>query len=114
MALTLTLTANNNPQIFRHVSFKGAAETITIDARALADDIGAISTATWSVESGEVDITSESLSSSQASALLTYDEQGRNLVKVTLDTGTDIYVVFLFTLARDPYAPVWDYGYRFP
>jgi len=105
-----TITANVNNQRYRSVQMKDGADTYQIDASPWTDDNTAISTATWTVKSGNVSISGKTLTSSVASALLTFSEAGWNLVQLKLDSGTEIYIVWLEILAKDPDKFLLDYG----
>ena len=111
MAKEYTVTANNNPRVFRDVGIKGGAKTYQIDFSAWADDNNDLSTVTWSLESGSASISSISLSSNIASALVTFSDVGRSLIKILADSGTEIYVAYIDVVVKDPtYEYVDDYG----
>ena len=104
------ITTENNPQIFKDANNKGAAIAYSFDFSPWSEDNSAITTATWTIKSGQAAITNETLSSNVASALITLDEIGSTLIEVKADTGTEIYVTFLDILARDQNRIVNDYG----
>ena len=111
MAHKYVIHAYDNPQFFSSVQFKDGADTYSCDFSPWAEDNNSITTATWTVKAGNVTLSNESLSSNVASALFTFSEAGRNHVELKADSGTEIYIVHLIILARNPYYPVWDYGY---
>lgn len=92
-----------------NVSFKDAV-TYEIDFSAWEEDNNTITSVTWTVDYGQVSVSNESLSSGVASALLTFTEQGRNLVSVLADTGTEKKQIWLEIYAKDYEYEPNDYG----
>ncbi len=112
MAQEYTITANNNIQLFRDVSFKSAAKTYQFDFSPWAEANNTVTSVTWETKTGNAGITGQALSSNIATALITFSEPGGNLIKLTADTGTEIYVVYLDVFAKDPEQPTTnDYGF---
>jgi hypothetical protein len=110
MAKSFTIRANDNPRVFRAVQPEDGADTFSFDFSPWAEDNNAVSSATWSVESGQASVSGESLASNVASALITTSESGKSLIKLTADTGTEIYVVWLSLKAYEPELQSDDYG----
>lgn len=101
MARDYFITARNNPDVFRDVQKKGGVETYTFDASAWAEDNNTITTATWSVEKGNATISGQALASNVASAQVSFPEAGGSLIKLLLDTGTELFVVHVDVIARN-------------
>jgi hypothetical protein len=86
------------------------AESYEFDFSAWQEDNNTITSATWTVESGQVSITNEALASGVASALLTFSEQGKSLVSVLVDTGTEKKQIWLEVYAKNYEDQATDYG----
>lgn len=89
---------------------KGDAETYEIDFTAWQEDNTTISSVTWTVESGSVSISGQTLTSGVASALLTFSHEGKQLVTVLADTGTEKKKIWLEIYATDRTIYDGDYG----
>ena len=111
MPKTFHVTANNTPEVFRDVDKKGGIAVYKFDASSWAEEYGAITSAAWTVESGQAAVANEALASGVASAKVTFAEAGRSLIQVKLDTGTELVVVHLSVMAKDPWVASEDYGF---
>lgn len=96
------ITAQDNPELFKHITFKGSATAFSIDFNPWSDDNHDVSSVTWSVEAGQASVSGASLTSNVASALITTSEAGGSLIKALADTGTEKYVVFIEILSKGP------------
>ena len=110
MAENFTITAENNRKIFRDTAFKGEAKTYSFNLSPWAEENSTVTTATWSIETGNASVSGQALTSNVASALVTFGEEGGNLIKVTADSGTEIYIIYLDVLVKDPKRQTDDYG----
>src|SRR3990167_6370836 len=86
----------------RILQYKGDVKSHSFDFTPWADDNGALTTATWTVESGQVTLSSKTLASSVASALFTTTEAGNSLVTLSVTDGTHTEVVYIRVFAKDP------------
>lgn len=111
MATDFFISAENNVQKFVDVTFKDAVVKYSFDFSAWADDNATITSVTWTVKSGAAAVSSESLTSNVATALVTFGNQGGNLIQikaVTASNGT--YVAYLDVLSKNPTMGTNDYG----
>ena len=81
-----------------------------LDYTAWAEDNGAPSTVTVSVESGGATVANETLSSSIKTFVITTADTGRSMLKITATAGNNIDVQFLEVMALDADKLVDDYG----
>ena len=103
---------DNDRQDVRQTSvMKGDVLPVSIDAAPWAEDNGAVTGATWSVESGNAAISGEALASNIASAVLTTSESGPSLIKVLLAGATHTKRFNLRVYAKDPEQRSNDYGF---
>lgn len=101
MAIDFQITSENNPDIFRDVTFKGSAKTYSFDLSQWAEENNTISTATWTVEAGQASISGETLSSDVATALVTFSQSGGALIKIVFAGASEIYVAWLDVIVKD-------------
>lgn len=101
MSTKFVITANNNSQLFRDVSFNGSAKSYSLDFSPWAEDNHAVTSATWEVVTGNASVSGETLASNVASALVTFSDVGGVLIKLTAATGTETYVAYFDVLVRD-------------
>ena len=110
MARSFTLVANRQTQVFRTVAFKDEVEKYSIELTPWEEDNGDVTTATWTVKSGNVSIGSKTLTSNVAAAVLTFSDSGSSLIQLKLTDGTHTVVVHFYILAKDPFRAANDYG----
>lgn len=110
MAKDFVITAEHNPEVFRTVEMKDGADTYSLDFAPWAEDNNTVTGATWTVEAGQASISGEALASNVASALISFPQEGRSLIKIDAETGTESYVVFIRVMAKDPKTQHDDYG----
>lgn len=94
----------------RFIAYEDGVELVQFDYRAWAQENGDVSSVTWTVEDGQVAISSETLSANVAQAKFTTTERGGSLVKIKAVSsgGTDIQ--FVRVMCRAPNRFVDDYG----
>ena len=110
MTTEIVVSAKNN--VARHqvnVSL-GDVEPCEIDFRPWQEDNATITSATWTVESGNVAISGEALVSGLASALLTFASAGRSMISVLATTASAKKKVYLEVYAKDQRLETDDYG----
>ena len=79
-----------------------SAKTYEIDFSPWAEEFNNVTTVTWTVKNGQAAVSGETLSSNVATALITFNTEGRNLIQIKGDSGTEISVVYLDILVKDP------------
>jgi hypothetical protein len=112
MATEFILTAENNPEIFRDVTFKDAKKTYSFDFTPWAEDNHDVTTVTWTVQSGQAAVSGQALTSNVATALVTFSQAGRSLIQVKGATASnEVFIAHLDVVAKDPEAVfIDDYG----
>lgn len=105
------ITAENNTGIFHDVQYKDGAQTYTIDFSPWAEENGSVTTATWTLKAGDAAISGESLTSSVATALVTFSNSGRNLIQIKGANGTETFIAHIDILVKDPQLNADDYGF---
>lgn len=104
------ITANNSlttPNT--HRAFKGEIVPFSFDFSAWADDNAALTSATWTVESGDATVSGTALNSNVATGNVTVSNEGKSLIKVSGTTGTLTKVVYLSIYADEPDSEPFDY-----
>lgn len=86
------------------------AVTYEIDCTPWEDDNSEITSATWTVESGQAAISGQSLTDGVVSALLTFSQAGKALISILLNTTTEKKKVWLEVYAKDIQGDMDDYG----
>ncbi len=113
----MTTTVNfvvrvNNLNPIRQLAFsKGQAQTITVDYSPWAEDFGTVTAVVVSVKSGDVAISSESLSSNVKTFVITTSNAGQSMVKLAATAGNNIHVLHIRIMVRDPDVVTNDYGF---
>lgn len=110
MSTDFYVTSENNPQRFKDVVEKGDAVTYSFDFTSWQEDNSDITSATWTVESGNAAVSGAQETSGVTTALVTFASAGRSLISITAATGTQTKKVFLEALAKDQVLLADDYG----
>ncbi len=98
-----------NEPIKRRVPLN-SKELITLDFTAWQANHDTITDVDWTVQSGQLSITGDSLASGVASATLEYAQQGRQIVKVTATTADETLITHIDVYVYDTDCGVDDYG----
>lgn len=98
------VTSKQRQEIRQRAQYKGDVKALSVDFSPWAEDNSDVSTVTWSVESGNAAISSETLTSNVASALITTSEAGHSMIKLLATDGTHTEAVYIHIRARDPQA----------
>jgi hypothetical protein len=103
---------SERPQILSPIlAMKGDIQTIELDFSVWAEDNSAVTSVTWTTESGQAAISSASVASSVATATLTTSEAGTSMVKAVATNGSKSIAAYLRVVTKDPQACVTtDYG----
>lgn len=105
------IDSNNRQQVRRVLQFKGDARQHSFDFGPWADDNGTVTTATWTVESGQATISGKTLASNVASAIITTPEADNGMITLSVTDGTHTKVVYIRYRCKDPQAVITDdYG----
>ena len=93
------------------LTMMGDIRSLTVDFGVWAADNSAVTSVTWTTESGQAAISSASVTSSVATATLTTSQAGTSMLKAVATNGTKSIAVYLKIVTKDPqtYA-VTDYG----
>ena len=105
-----TITDETRQPVKQLLTMKGDARTVTVNCAPWSDDNSAVTTATWSVESGQATISSESLASNVATAIITTATEGTSMLKLKITDGTNTKSIYIRSVCKDPKAePISDY-----
>ena len=94
--------AVDNPNIMQDQFNINAKRTYNFDFSPWSEDNNNITSATWTVKTGQASITGQSLSSNVATAQIEGTEEGRSIIEILADTGTEKYSAYLNLYVRDP------------
>jgi len=75
------------------LAFKGEGQKIQYDFAPWEAENGTVTTVTWSIISGQASISSETLASSKASAIVTTTEPGRSIIEIKALTDEGLTMV---------------------
>ena len=104
-----TIDSNIRQQMGREVFHKGDIKTLSIDYNPWADDNAAVSGVTWTIESGQATVVSNSLTANVASAVISTAESGNTMLKAVATDGTNSKAFYIRILAKDP---TYAYGFN--
>ena len=105
------IRANDRAQLRAMRAIEGQAQPLEVDFSGLADDIGALTGATWTVKSGNAAISNTSLASNVARATVTTADRGDSMIEVVGTNATHAEPIRIRVFAKDPVTyPSWDYG----
>ena len=110
---SFVVTNNRNRDIERVLAFEGQSQVVEFDLSPWEDVNGSVTAVTWTLKSGSAGISSESLSSSVASALITTNQSGRSMIKVSLTAGSNTEILHFEVFAKDPQVVTEDYGFEY-
>lgn len=83
----------------------------SVDFKAWAEQNAAVTTVTWTVESGNASVSGQSVSSSVATATIDFADAGRSLISVRGETAGGLKkTMWLDFMAADEENPTDDYG----
>lgn len=87
-------------------------ETISFDLSPWVEDNGTVTTATWTLKTGNVSVGTSSLSSNVTSAKITASDLARARIQITATDGTDtVSVTLLIKVVEPTDLPTYDYGF---
>lgn len=110
--MKFTVRHNDREDLRTIRTIKGAIQALEVDFAPWADDNGALTSATWSVLSGNATISSTALASSSATATLTTADEGNSVIEVKGINASYTQPIRIRVYAKSPQAfPVNDYGF---
>lgn len=108
---TYYVTNERTAQRLQRLAYKGGAEQIRMDYSSWAEDNGAVTGVTITVEYGDAAVSSESLAANIKSFYVTTNNPGKSLLKMVATDGTDKDVQWLEIWVKDLTSQsVNDYG----
>lgn len=110
MSTKFKVTARSKKNKFTDTVSITDAVTYEIDFSAWQEDNSTVTSVTWAVESGQAGISGEALASGVASALITFSEQGRNLISILATTATEKKKIWIEVYSKDYEVEPNDYG----
>lgn len=110
MSKNYVVAAKINPTRFSDKVSKGDAETYVVDFTPWQEDNSPVTTVTWTLESGSAGISNQSLVSGVASALISFNDAGTQVISVLANTGTQKKKVWFEIFAHDLDFIANDYG----
>jgi hypothetical protein len=110
MSTVYKITARSKKNKFNDVVSINDAVQYEFDFSAWEEDNTTITSVTWTTEQGQAGISGQALASGVASALITFNEQGKALISVLADTGTEKKKVWLEVNTKDYENNSDDYG----
>lgn len=110
MSTAFTITAKGRPDIFSDNVSMGDEVTYSIDFTPWQEANHTITSATWTVEAGNAAVSGDALTSSVATAQVTFSDAGRSLISVLAATATEKKKIWLDLRATDRNCGVVDYG----
>lgn len=106
-----TLLTKTKTDKFSDIVSIGDILEYQFDCSPWADDNETVTAATWTVENGTVGISSESVSSNHVSATLTFNQAGKALVSILIQTAGGLQKkMWLDIRIKDEQYPADDYG----
>lgn len=112
MSVAFTLAARSRVDTFKdRVSVQDVVEYL-IDCTAWQEDNDTITSATWTAESGASGIANAAITAGVISALVTFNQSGKQLISILLNTAAGIKKkIWLEVYVKDQPLEADDYGY---
>lgn len=109
---TFHIAEGTRQQVRRLLLFKGDVKSLSVDLSPWADDNGTVTTATWTVESGQAILSNKTLTSNVAACLVTTTEADSGMIKLVATDGTHSEAIYIRYVTKDPQAVATDdYGF---
>lgn len=102
MARNYYITVEEVPNVFKDQMNIKTKRTYNLRYSPWAETNGDVTTVNWNVINGQASVTGQSLASNLASAQIEATEEGKSLIEVEADTGTDKFIAYIDLYARDP------------
>lgn len=110
MSTNYNVPAQAKPDRFTDEVSLNDAKLYKFDFTPWQEDNADITSVTWTVETGNAAVSSESETNGVAQALVTFNESGVQLITVLADTGSQKKKVWLEVRVHDYKYPDNDYG----
>jgi hypothetical protein len=101
MSTSFTLPAKTHFDTFKDNVSIGDIVTYEIDCSPWEDDNSTITSATWTVESGQASISGQSVTDGVVSANVTFSQSGKTLISVLLVTAVQKKKFWIQVLSKD-------------
>lgn len=100
----------DNTQLHRqHIQTVGSVKPVIVDLSAWADDNGALTSATWSVQSGQASLSSASRTNNVCTVTVTTSSPGTSMLRLVAASTTNSEAVYVKVSAIEPTAePISD------
>lgn len=112
MSVQFTLSSKTKLDTYKDSASIGDAITYSFDLTPWQEDNSNITSVSWSVEGGygNASISNESLVGGIASALITFNQRGKSLVAIQINSATQKKKVWLEVNVKDLQIQADDYG----
>ena len=97
----LKITVLENQDFYKDKLKLDEIKQYEIDFTPWAEDHDNIVTITWTLKFGQVGVSSETLNSNIATAILSFGQRGRNLVEIKAETSIETKIVWLDLFVTD-------------
>jgi hypothetical protein len=115
MAMTYQITPKRRLRQIQHVMQVGDAETITLNLSSWIAANSAITSATWTLKSGDVSLGTPATTSPTTSCVITAASQTRARIVVKCTAGTQILSTTILIKVEEPQdIGTYDYGWIAP
>lgn len=110
---TIHITKRRKYRDYKILQQVGDAQTLTADFRAWTKSAGNLDDVEFTVKSGSVSITDQSISDQIATCRINTEQQtrARVIMSATSVTGEKINITLLIRAIEPTSLPEWDYGY---
>ena len=98
----ITVRAFRNQETVKDTVSIDSAKTYEVDFSPWAEEFNTVTAVTWTVKSGQASVSGETFASNIATALITFTQEGKNLIQVKGTTGTEIAIAWFEILVNDP------------
>ena len=112
MAKTFYVPAGAKPDRYVDSVSIGDVVTYRFDITPWQEDNSTVTTVTWTNEAGQASISDEALTSGVATANVTFNESGRNIISLQINTATQKKKIWLNVYAKDHDRYIDDYGHN--
>lgn len=112
MSTRYNITAKQPMDTFENVVSLNDVVEYEFDATGWEADNADITSATWTVESGSATVSGQAVTDGVVSALVTYNQAGRVLISVLLNTATVKKKLWLVANVKDREIMTDDYGFN--
>ena len=110
--LNYAITSNRRLQRRSALSFIGESQKVVFNIRPIEEDIGTITSAIWTIKTGNASITHKTLTTNTlVSATVTTQSEGKSSIELKLTAGNNIFVTYLDIVSKNVEGTTNDYGF---